>query len=152
MRIAIATAALLSTALTGTLAEAASLEDVFGLWLTENQKAIVEVAPCGQMACGRIVWLAEPNRPDGSAKVDQNNPDPALQSRPVCGLPLIGNFQRGGDSWDDGFIYNPEDGETYTSTMHVTTDGNLYVRGYVGLPLFGKSQTWTRAADTRGGC
>lgn len=139
-------------ALTTIPAQAASLDDVFGLWLVESKTAIVEIAPCGAKACGKIVWLAEPNRPDGSAKLDRMNPEPSLQGRPICGLPIIGNFERGSDSWDDGFIYDAAEGDEYTSTMYAQDDGTLYVRGYVGISLFGKSQTWTKSVDNRGGC
>ncbi len=47
-------------------------------------------------------------------------------------------------AWDGGRIYNPEDGETYRSTMTLDGNGTLRVRGYVGAPIFGRSQTWTR--------
>ena len=135
-----------------TASHAATPEDVYGLWLVESGAAIVEIAPCGDRACGKIVWLAEPNRPDGSPKIDAMNPEASLKSRPICGLPMIGDFSRDGDGWDDGYIYDASAGDTYTSTMHVTDEGNLYVRGYVGISLFGKSQTWTRVGDNRGGC
>ncbi len=135
-----------------TAAAPAYAADVFGLWKTENQNAIVEVSPCGDSACGKIVWLAEPNREDGSAKLDRNNPDPALQSRPICGMPMIGDFANGGDEWTGGFIYDPEGGDTYKSKMRLTSEGNLYVRGYVGIPLLGKSQVWTPVSDNQGGC
>lgn len=149
MRLALAAAA---ATLTATPAFSAA-EDVFGYWLTENQKAIVQVEPCGAQACGKIVWLAEPNDPaTGAPKVDANNEDAAMQARPICGMPMIGNFAQDGDRWDDGFIYDPQSGDTYTSKMHVNDAGKLYVRGYVGISLFGKSQEWTRVADARGGC
>lgn len=128
--------------------------EVFGTWLTENKKAIVEIKPCGESACGTIVWMAEPNdTTTGRPKVDINNPDPALKTRPICGMPMVGNFTRDAEGgWSDGFIYDPEGGDEYKSKMRVTEEGNLYVRGYIGVPLFGKSQIWTRVADNRGGC
>ncbi len=132
---------------------AQSAEAVFGTWLVENRNAIVRIAPCGEKACGNIVWLAAPLDASGAPKLDFRNEDSALQSRPICGMAMIGDFARGSDGrWSDGFIYNPEEGKTYKSNMHVREDGSLYVRGYVGVSLFGKSQTWTRVADDQGGC
>jgi uncharacterized protein (DUF2147 family) len=127
--------------------------DVFGTWLTENKKAIVEIKPCAASACGNIVWMAEPNGPGGQPKTDANNPDPSLSGRTICGMPMVGNFTKDAEGeWSNGFIYDPEGGDTYKSKMRLTEEGNLYVRGYVGIPLLGKSQVWTREADNRGGC
>lgn len=128
-------------------------DPAFGLWLSENGRAIIEIGPCADRACGKIVWMAEPLTPEGKPKTDRNNDDPALQARPICGLPLVGDFVAGGPgAWNDGFIYDPESGDTYTAFLAAQPDGTLKVRGYVGVPLLGKSQIWTRAADTRGGC
>lgn len=127
--------------------------DVSGFWLTEKKNAIVEITPCGASVCGAVAWLAEPRLADGQPKVDANNPDAALRSRAICGLPMIGDFTKASNGeWTDGFIYDPEGGDTYKSKMRVTEEGTLYVRGYVGIPLLGKSQIWTREADNRGGC
>lgn len=134
-------------------ATSAMAADPFGFWLTENKKAIVEIAPCGEQACGRIAWLEEPNAPDGTPKVDAVNPEAALKSRPVCGLPLVGNFSKDTDGqWTDGFIYDPEGGDTYKAFMRITDEGNLYVKGYIGISLFGRSQVWTPEQSARSGC
>lgn len=131
---------------------AGDAEDVFGLWLIEGDAAIIDISPCGASACGKIAWLAEPTREDGSIKLDRTNPDPALQSIPICGMDMLGGFRREDNKWVDGFIYNPDDGNTYSSTMHVTDDGNLYVRGYVGISLLGKSLVGRRQDHARDGC
>lgn len=134
-------------------AQAQNAEAAFGTWLVENKNAIVQISPCGDKACGNIVWLAAPRDEAGAPKLDFRNEDANLRSRPICGMAMIGDFTRGSDGrWSDGFIYNPEEGKTYKSTMHVREDGSLYVRGYVGVSLFGKSQVWTRVADNQGGC
>ena len=149
MRIPTLCLAALATAATALPASA----EVFGTWLTENKKAIVEIAPCAASACGYIVWMAEPLDTAGQPKVDANNPNPAMKGRPVCGMPMVGSFVKdAAGEWSDGFIYDPEGGDEYKSKMRVTEEGNLYVRGYVGIPLLGKSQIWTRVADNRGGC
>ncbi len=127
--------------------------DVFGYWMTESKNAIVEITPCGDSACGKVAWMAAPLDAQGQPKVDANNPDAALKSRPICGLAMIGDFVKGADGeWTSGFIYDPEGGDLYKSKMRLTDDGTLYVRGYVGIPLLGKSQIWTRENDNRGGC
>lgn len=120
--------------------------DVTGVWLTKDNKSKVEIADCGGKLCGTIIWLAEPLDEEGNEKTDKNNPDASLRARPIVGLELLNGFVPGDEEnhWVDGTIYNPEDGETYSCTMTLQDDGTLKVRGYVGLPLFGKTQIWTR--------
>lgn len=119
-----------------------------GRWLTEGGKSQVEVARCGDKLCGRIVWLNEPLDETGKPKTDKNNPAEAERSRPILGLQLLAGFIKSaeaGDRWEDGTIYNPEDGKVYKCTLTLQDANTLKVRGYVGLPLFGKTQVWTRA-------
>ncbi len=117
-----------------------------GKWMTEGGKSHVQIYACGQHLCGRIVWLREPNFKDGRPKTDLNNPDKALQSRPILGLPFLYNFAKGSEPnvWEGGRIYNPEDGDVYKATITLRPDGKLALRGYVGISLLGKSQYWER--------
>ena len=119
-----------------------------GLWATEGGKSQVRIAPCGKALCGTIVWLKEPLNDQGTPKLDVNNTDESLKTRPIRGLKLLNGFLPDEDEakhWVDGEIYNPEDGKTYSCTMTLQKDGSLEVRGYVGLPIFGKTQIWTPA-------
>jgi uncharacterized protein (DUF2147 family) len=127
---------------------AARADGVVGTWLTEGGKSRVEIADCGDTLCGSIVWLAEPLDDSGEAKTDRNNPDESLRERRIVGLQLLRGFIAADEEnvWSDGTIYNPEDGETYSCTLTLQDDGTLKVRGYVGLPLFGKTQIWNRAS------
>lgn len=132
--------------LSGPAVGPAQADPVHGFWLTENQRAIVEIRPCGATVCGRLAWMAEPNDADGKPKTD-------VADNTLCGLELIGSFmQSRPGSWSDGYIYNPRDGGRYSAWLEVKDRDRLEVHGYVGLSLFGKSQIWTRLADSRGGC
>lgn len=93
---------------------------------------------------GKIVWLAEPNR-DGKPKTDINNTDAKLRTRPVLGLLILKGFSKDGDDgYEDGTIYDPKNGKTYSCKM--TLKGKtLDVRGYVGVSLIGRTDTWTLA-------
>lgn len=145
-------AALLILGLAGA-AGAATGDPVFGLWLSDKGNAIVELRPCGDEACGRIVWLEKPRDVDGDLRRDIRNQREALQSRLICGLTMVVGFERAKPGvWEDGYIYNPEDGRTYTARMEMRDDGRLEVRGFVGLPILGKTRIWTRAEGNRGGC
>lgn len=139
-----------------TLAASSALaadDPAFGLWLVEAKTAIVEIAPCGDKACGKIVWLEEPNDANGAPKVDTQNPDEGNRSNPICGLAMLGNFAQDSEGeWESGYIYDASDGSTYDAKMAVQEGGTLEVRGFIGVSLFGKSQTWSRVEDARGGC
>ncbi len=127
-------------------AAAAQEDPAFGRWLTEGAKAAVEIARCGARACGRIVWLADPMGPTGEPLRDRRNPDPALRDRAICGMALLGGFEREGPGrWSGGTIYSAENGKTYSANM-TAEDDRLRLRGYVGLPVFGETQVWTRDA------
>lgn len=146
------TTALAAAMLTAAPARAA-VPDPTGWWLDESGRAGLLISACGDAFCGKIEWLKAPLKADGTPKVDDKNGDPALKGRPLCGLPMIGGFTSDGpNSWGGGWIYNPEDGDTYKSNMALNPDGTLHVRGYVGIPLFGKSQTWTRPTETLTPC
>ncbi len=127
---------------------------VLGKWLTADSDAQVEIVKDGDAYDGRIVWLKEPMYPTddtkgmaGQAKVDRENPDAALKTRPIIGLPLITGFKYAGDGvWNDGTIYDPKSGGTYSCKMTLMMDGSLKVRGYKGISLFGRTEIWTRPA------
>lgn len=134
-------------------AQAQGGDPVFGLWLVESERAIVRIAPCGSNACGNVVWMLEPNDAQGRPRLDSENEDASLRSRPLCGLPMIGNFVRTSEgNWEDGFIYDALEGDVYDAYLEYQGGDRLKVRGFLGVSLLGRSQIWTRVANNRGGC
>jgi uncharacterized protein (DUF2147 family) len=93
-----------------------------------------------------VVWLKEPNDPEtGKPKLDKNNADAAAKTKPVLGLINIWGFVPKEDNlWDEGNIYDPKNGNTYSSTMKLINANSLEVRGYIGVSLIGRTDTWTR--------
>lgn len=119
-------------------------DKVLGKWLTGDKKAHIELYKCQDKYCGKIVWLIEPNAENGKPKVDEHNTDDKLKIRPLMGLNLLTDFvyDEGGE-YEDGEIYNSRDGKIYSCNMDLKGDV-LEVRGYVGISLLGKTETWTR--------
>lgn len=125
-------------------AVAQNADDVVGVWLTDGGKSKVEIYKKGDEYFGKIIWLREPNE-NGKPKVDKNNPDDDLKSRPLVGMELLSDFEFDDDEWEDGEIYDPESGKTYSCEM--TLDGNtLNVRGYIGVSWVGRTTKWTRSS------
>jgi uncharacterized protein (DUF2147 family) len=125
----------LSVAVAGGDAEA----QMRGYW-QEPLGAIVEVYSCADGLCLRIAQFA----PGAHPHTDQNNPDPTLRARSLCGL-LIGQGFVASDRQHaaGGHLYDPRSGQTYRGAL--SAEGNLLrLRGYVGIPLLGRTAVWTR--------
>jgi uncharacterized protein (DUF2147 family) len=138
----------LSPALLAATSVSAQSPTPVGVWLDANERIQVEIAPCGERLCGKIVWFRWPNDTRGLPLVDLKNPDPVLRTRPLLGLTILHGLRRAGErTWDDGIIYNPEDGVNYHALMSMQDDGTLRVRAYVLFPLFGKTLIWTRVRN-----
>lgn len=119
---------------------------IVGTWLNGSKKGHVQIYEKDGRYYGKLVWLAVPNDPEtGKPKLDVRNEDPARRTRPLMNLPLMYNLKfKSGNVWDDGKIYNPEDGKEYNVKMTLKDPNTLDVRGYLGISLLGKTQTWTR--------
>ena len=117
-----------------------------GTWTNAEKKATFEIYKCGNKLCGKIVTLTVPNDPKtGKPKTDSMNPDPKLRNRPRLGLVFMQGFEYDDDNkWDDGKIYDPESGKTYSCYMKMNSANSMEVKGYIGFSMIGKSQTWTR--------
>ena len=111
------------------------------------------VEDCGSKVCGSLYWLKKPVSANGLPKRDKHNPNEALRDRPLCGLQILTGFQSANDAlWQDGEIYNPDDGLTFSSTMKLSPEGTLKIRGYVGISLFGKTLEWVRPVEEINSC
>ncbi|WP_041790015.1 DUF2147 domain-containing protein [Rhodoferax ferrireducens] len=68
-----------------------------------------------------------------------------LKDAPVIGLTILSGMSKEGDQYAGGQILDPDNGKTYRSQLRLIEDGKkLEVRGYIGVPLLGRSQTWVR--------
>ncbi len=134
-------------------AQAMAQTPAMGWWVDQSGKAGILISTCGGDLCGKIEWLKAPLDTAGKPKTDIHNSNAALQARPLCGLQILGDFKPGGDGgWKGGWIYDPKSGNTYHSRLHVAADGTMHVRGYIGIPLLGRSEVWTRPATTLTPC
>jgi uncharacterized protein (DUF2147 family) len=116
-------------------ADAGNAGSPIGYWLTEDRDGVIEVAQCGKALCGRIVGI-------GRAPGEPIPKD--VHGRSQCGLTIIENEVPTSSGIWDGSVTDPRDGSTYGAQLWVDHDDRLHVRGYLGIPLFGHTQTWTR--------
>lgn len=131
----------LSTAQTNDEADA-----IVGKWLTEDKDAIVHIFKNNGKYYGRLFWLKDPLDENGKLKSDKENPDEKLRSRPIKGLLFLYGFvyDEDDEEWEDGKIYDPKSGNTYSSYIKLADKNTLNLRGYIGFSLFGRTSVWTR--------
>jgi len=118
---------------------------LLGQWVTAGGESRVEITKSDSVTyCGKIVWLRDPLK-EGKPVVDDKNPVDSLKSRPVLGLEILRSFTYDGDHvWSGGKIYDPKSGNDYSAKMTLVDEKNLDLRGYVVIPLFGRTEHWVR--------
>lgn len=146
---------------TSTIDKDQKVEDqdlIIGNWKPSNGRSVISIykgksenGEDPKKYYGKIVWLKEPNDEKGNPRTDINNSDDELKKQPLKGLVIVKGmeFEEVDGrmvSWDGGTIYDPNNGSEYSFEAEIdkrnknTMDG----RGYIGLSLFGRTDTWTR--------
>jgi uncharacterized protein (DUF2147 family) len=129
--------------LTVTVASAQQYADaITGKWKSEDKKTVVEIYRQGDVFYGKIVWQANPNDANGNPRKDTENPDPAKRNRPMMGLVVLYDLVYKDGFWQDGEIYNAQNGETYDA--EVWLEGNDKLRLKIRWYFMHETQTWTR--------
>ena len=120
-----------------------------GLWKTidddgKTEKSLVRIADSGGVLTGTIEKVFDPAKQD--AKCDKCTDE--RKDKPVTGLTIIRNVRQDADEktlWAGGEILDPNNGKTYKTRLKPVEGGKqLEVRGYIGAPLFGRTQVWHR--------
>lgn len=112
---------------TGYAAQGAS--EAKGLWLTEDEDAVIRLAECpsaAQSICGLVVWVKDPASASGD-----------------CGTQVLQLSKYEGDAWRDGWVYDPRDHKKYKGVVRLK-EGALNIRAFVGTEMLGKTEVLTR--------
>ncbi|WP_425601305.1 DUF2147 domain-containing protein [Bradyrhizobium ontarionense] len=114
--------------------------DPTGDWRVADGVANIRVAQCNGSMWGVVAWEKTPGGRDS------NNPDPARQSRPTLGMPILIDMKKtpGADQWE-GQVYNAKDGQLYSSTITPADPDHLEIKGCV-LGFLCGGETWTRVS------
>ena len=122
-------------------------DDIIGTWLNEEVTGQVEIFKSGTSYYGKIVWLKEPiDINTGKPRTDIENPESSRHNDPLIGLVNLKGFAfDGDDEWEDGTIYDPKNGKTYSCYMKFedASKKRLKIRGYIGVSLLGRTTLWT---------
>jgi uncharacterized protein (DUF2147 family) len=129
---------LLSALSTAALASPPALT---GDW-REPGGSVIHIASCGSNLCATLVAIP----PDAPTRFDIHNPDDSQHTHALCGLVIGHDFHpTSATHADNGTLYDPKTGKTYHGEMTVAGD-QLALRGYIGIKLFGRSETWARTS------
>ena len=126
-----------------------------GLWYAEGGAAEVEIRPCPDGLCGRVVLLRSPISDNGCELHDDKNPDPAARGKPIIGLVVLHGLKQldgEGRQWAGATIYDPVSGRTYWCNARLDGDDRLFLRGFWGIQLLGRTTTWTRVGAEKRQC
>ncbi|MGZ5247937.1 MAG: DUF2147 domain-containing protein [Flavitalea sp.] len=134
---------LIAGLIAGTAANAQS-DKIEGTWFNDVKDAKIQIYKSNDgKFYGKIIWLKEPVK-NGKPKLDEKNRNEKMQKHPIVGLMILKGFEKDGNTYDDGTIYDPENGKTYD--CKITYKGKtLSIRGYVGISIFGRTTVWERA-------
>jgi len=119
-----------------------------GLWkniddVSGKPKALIRITEVNGSLQGQIEKLFRAPTEDQNPKCEKC--EGARHDQPVIGLVIMTGLKKDGDEYNGGEILDPDNGKVYRSKMHLTDGGKkLSVRGYIGVPMLGRSQVWVR--------
>lgn len=116
--------------------------DILGTWYNDEKTAKIKVYEKQGEYYGDIIWI-DLNKAETS--LDEKNPDSEKRNQPLVGLTILKDFIYDDGEYEDGTIYDPKNGKTYSCHMKLENKDKLYVRGYIGISLIGRTTYWTRA-------
>ena len=140
---------LLLAATLGTLSSFAMAQNTpIGLWKTidddtKAEKSLVRIADSGGTLSGRIEKLFNPSKPNPVCEKCSDD----RKDKPITGMTIVSGLRQAddGSKWEGGEILDPNNGKTYKVRMTPVDGGSkLEVRGFVGVSLIGRTQTWIR--------
>ena len=114
-------------------------ERLVGVWLTESEDQVKIYQEAGKYFGKGVVT------PKNKDRLDDKNPDKKLRSRRLADVMILKDFEYlGKNRWGKGTIYDPNNGKTYKCTVTMKSQDEIKVRGFIGISLIGRTETWPR--------
>ena len=127
---------------------AAETDSPAGLWKTIDDKtgkerSLVRIVENNGIFEGKVEKIFEQSDDDPNHLCKKCEGE--RKDKPIIGMTFLWGLKKDGDQYGSGEILDPKNGKIYRAKMQLTDGGRkLEVRGYIGLSLFGRSQTWLR--------
>lgn len=140
----------------GMLCAQTNPDDIVGYYYyfepKEQEHSQVEVYKSGELYKGKVVWLKQPNWPDGKPKNDLFNKDKSKRERLIIGISIFDGltFDEHKKRWT-GSIYDPANGDSFNCIVWFDDENKLKIKGYVGAEWMGinRTITWDKEAEPR---
>lgn len=113
-----------------------AVDKIIGVYWSPKKDAKIEIYKKSDTYFGKSIWTE-------TKRKDLKNPNPSLRDRELLGTDLFTNFVYKDGTYEDGKIYDPENGKTYDCKISFNGK-SLKVRGYIGISLFGRTETFQR--------
>ena len=128
---------------TAKLSAQGNADAIKGVWVSTDKKLKVEIYSYNDKYFGKILWQYEQIDPEtGKPKLDKENPDESKRNRPIMGLLVLKDFVYKEGFWQDGYVYNSQNGKTYSCEIWLEGKDVLILRGYWGIVYH--TEKWTR--------
>jgi len=138
----------LATAVMAAAMPAMAQDSPVGLWKNIDDesgkpKALIRITEANGVLEGKIEKLFHDASQDQNPVCDKCSD--ARKNQPILGMTMLSGLKKDGDEYNGGEILDPNNGKVYRSKLKVADGGKkLEVRGYIGVPMLGRSQTWVR--------
>ena len=120
-----------------------------GLWRTVDDKtgkerSLIRITEANGVYEGKVEQLLN-RQPDDDPDNLCRKCEGARKDQPVIGMTILWGLKKDGERWAGGDILDPKNGKTYSCRLKLLDGGRkLEVRGFIGISLIGRSQTWLR--------
>jgi uncharacterized protein (DUF2147 family) len=130
---------------------AAQASSPAGVWRTiddstKKDKSLVRIVEAGGVYTGKVEKFLDPDTPKDAVCKDCSD---ERKDKPILGMTIVRSMKQSGDDkavFEGGDILDPNNGKVYRSKMTLIDNGaKLEVRGFIGISLLGRTQTWVRA-------
>ena len=129
---------------TNAQSQSAKGDRILGVWLNEDKDARWKSTSQIASTLAMLIWGKEMYEADGkTSRKDAENKDEKLRSRNLKDLIMLTDFVFNDGVWEEGEIYDPVSGNTYSCTIKLK-ENKLDIRGYIGISLFGRTTVWER--------
>jgi uncharacterized protein (DUF2147 family) len=113
--------------------------DIVGNYMVPSKDGAIQIYESNNKYYGKIILNKD------ASKLDVNNPDKSKQTRKTLGLNILNDFTfDGDDTWENGTIYDPKNGKTYSCKIMRNENGDLNIRGFIGISVLGRTEVFTK--------
>ncbi|MDM1548890.1 MULTISPECIES: DUF2147 domain-containing protein [Empedobacter] len=116
-----------------------------GIWKTiddetKQAKSYVEIFEKDGKLYGKVTKILTKGKEDAKC----TDCSGALKNKPILGMQILSGLKKDGKEWNGGKIIDPNSGKEYKAKMSLNGNDKLDVRGFIGISLVGRTQTWQR--------